>query len=89
MINLSYEQIKEIKVGEVYFESGQHGNIKFTVKEEPTEFECECGAGVQIRWVGSVEGHNDIDYLLTKGAEHYGPSIYTSPAYVGVREIGY
>ena len=85
----SYNELKEMKVGEVYYESSQYGNIKFTVKSAPVETYNEGLQRNQIRWVGAVEGSEDIHFLTTEGLEHYGPRIYDFPAYVGVKEIGY
>ncbi len=43
----------------------------------------------QLVFKGSVEGREDVNFLVTKGLEHYGPKIYKRPAYVGVQNIGF
>ena len=43
----------------------------------------------QLTWIGSVKDGEDIEFLTTKGLEHYGVKIYTFPAYIGVPEVGY
>jgi hypothetical protein len=43
----------------------------------------------QLSWTGIVEGDEDIDFLVTENHMLYTPKIYTFPAYVGVKNIGY
>lgn len=86
-MSLTYEELKNMKIGEVYYESSQYANIKFTVKSKPIEKQNK--DLTQLTWIGSVKDQEDIDYLITKGLEHYGPKIYKFPAYVGVEQWGY
>ncbi len=86
-MRLNYEQLKNLKIGGIYYDSTQRSNIKFTVKTEPIE-EVK-GDLTQISFIGSVKGQDDIRFLMTKGLEHYGPNIYEFPAYVGVKNIGF
>lgn len=88
-MSLRYEELKNMKVGEVFYESSSMCNIKFTVIEEPKEtFD---GEYHQVEWVGRVNDvhYGDVDYLVTKEAMHYGPSIYKFPAYAGVPNYGF
>ena len=86
MLRLNYEDMKNMEVGEVYYESSQYSNIKFTLIEKPVEI---IGEMTQLIFKGSVIGREDINFLVTKGLEHYGPKIYKQPAYVGVQNIGF
>ena len=88
MNQLEYSDLKKMEVGQQFYESGQYGNMLFTVATDPVE--TVDGEYTQLRWEGSVEGEEDnISYLITKEAQHYGPSIYTTPAYIGVPQRGY
>lgn len=86
-MRLTYNELKNMKIGEVYYESSQYSNIKFTVKTNPVEK--ISGDLTQLTWIGSVKDVEDIEFLTTKGLEHYGVKIYTFPAYIGVPEVGY
>lgn len=86
MMRLSYNDMKSMKVGEVYYESSQYNNTKFILIEKPKEI---VGEMTQLVFKGSVEGREDVNFLVTKGLEHYGPKIYKQPAYVGVQNIGF
>lgn len=86
-MSLSYKELNEIKIGDIFYECSQYCNIKFTVKTLPVEI--QNGDLTQLQWIGKVEGEGDINYLITKGLEHYGPKIYKIPAYVGVPQKGF
>lgn len=86
MLRLGYEDMKNMKVGEVYYESNQYSNTKFTIIVKPTEI---IGEMTQLVFKGSVKEREDVNFLVTKGLEHYGPKIYKQPAYVGVQNIGF
>ena len=86
MMRLSYNDMKSMKVGEIYYESSQYCNIKFIIIEKPTEI---LGEMTQLIFKGSVKGREDVNFLVTKGLEHYGLKIYKQPAYVGVQNIGF
>jgi len=87
MTSYSYEQLKKIKIGQQFYESGQRGNILFTVKTTPVE--TTNGEYTQLSWVGSVKGGEDVNYLITKEAQHYSTNIYATPVYIGVPNYGF
>lgn len=86
MMRLSYNDMKSMKVGEIYYESSQYNNTKFILIEKPKEI---IGETTQLIFKGSVKGREDVNFLVTKGLEHYGSKIYKQPAYVGVQNIGF
>ena len=64
-----------MQVGTVFYECEYGMNLKMKVTTKPV-FE-------NNQWKWKAEDHmgNEVDYLLTKGFEHYGPRIYSEPAY--------
>ena len=89
-MRLNYKELKEIKKGDVLFESSSLGNIKFTVVAAPIEVYITSLNAYQLRWFGAVDGENElIEYLATEGMAHYGPSICRTPEYLGVPNRGF
>lgn len=66
-----------LKVGDVFYESDYGINYKMTVTKAPS-FDND-----QWRWEAKNSAGSEVGYLITKGFEHYGPRIYTFPAYTG------
>lgn len=80
-----YNDILGFKAGERYCESCQYGNIWFTVKTDAVE--TDDGEYKKVRFVGVTDDGKEIEYLVTKGFEHYGPQIYDEPAYLSLADI--
>lgn len=63
--------------GDVFYECSMGVNLKFiadnVVKTDQT-----------VRWQGLGRDNEFTDFLVTKGFEHYGPKIYSEPAYVRI-----
>lgn len=85
MKHYRYNDILGFKAGERYCESCQYGNIWFTVKTDAVE--TDDGQHKQVRFVGVTDDGREIEYLITKGFEHYGPQIYDEPAYLSLADI--
>ena len=54
--------------------------IKFTVTEAAVK------VNDQIRWKASSENITETEFLITEGFEHYGPRIYSEPAYGQIKK---
>lgn len=65
-----------LKVGDVFYECAYGNCVKFTVTSDAIV------ENDQIKWKASSENITETDFLITKGYEHYGPKIYSSPAYI-------
>lgn len=65
-----------LEVGTVFYECEYGMNMKMIVTTKP-KFE-----DGKWFWKAKNSAGYEIDYLITEGYEHYGPSIYTEPAYV-------
>jgi len=88
MQRYSYNRIKEMRKDETFWNSSQTGNYEYTVGKEPREVYSESLQKNQLMWTGINTSNGEEDnFLITEGLEHYGPSIYSYPAYVGVDEI--
>lgn len=69
-------------MGNVIWDSSQYGNIELKVLEEPIETFSESLNAHQLKWVCSaIASGEKLEYLITEGLEHYGPSLYNFPAY--------
>jgi len=68
----------ELNIGDVFYECAYGVNHKMIVTSSPT-FNSN-----QLKWKARDSAGNEVEYLITKGCEHYGPRIYTEPAYLGV-----
>jgi hypothetical protein len=65
----------DLNVGDVFYEFAYGENLEMTVVEEVTH---ENG---QYRWIAEDKNGERFNYLITDGYEHYGPKIYSMPAY--------
>jgi hypothetical protein len=65
----------ELKLNDVFFECQYGINLQMKVIKDPT-FD-----GDRWQWRAVDSDGNEVDYLITKGLEHYGPRIYWQPAY--------
>lgn len=71
----SFKEIVAFNVGEQYMECSSYGDISFEVMTKPKVI--KSGKYTQVSFEAvSLDSGEPIDYLLTKGLEHYGPSIY-------------
>lgn len=63
--------------GDIFHECGYGLNFEYVaaniVKTDET-----------VRWQGLGRDNKITDFLVTKGFEHYGPKIYSSPQYVRI-----
>lgn len=67
--------LDELKVGDVFYECEYGTNLRMVVTK-PIIFEND-----QWKWKAIDEDGKEVDYLITKGYEHYGPKLYSYPAY--------
>lgn len=72
---------RDLNVGDTFYECSQLGNLKMTVLTKPIHI------ADQWRWKATAENGVEVDYLITDGFEHYGPSIYDRPIYVMREEL--
>lgn len=89
MKSYSYNEIKNFKINQEFYESSQYCNIKAKVKIAPIETFSEVLKSKQLIFIASVEGSEDIEYLFVEMLMHYSPNLYDYPAYVGVKNIGF
>ena len=81
-MSYKFEDICKFQEGETYYECQSWiGNLMFTLKNDPII------EGDKVRFIGITEDGKEIEYLMTKGFEHYGPRIYDSPQYITIEEI--
>ena len=80
MKKLSYENLKNIKKGDILYECEAGSNIEFEVIEEPTEIYSDSLEQNQLKWVGKTE-KGTVNFLITEKLAHYGPKIYRHPIY--------
>lgn len=64
-----------MQVGTVFYECEYGMNMKLKVTTKPI-FEND-----QWTWTAVDHLGNEVHYLITKGYEHYGPKLYSAPAY--------
>jgi hypothetical protein len=78
----NFDQICKFKVGEEYVESCQMGNLFFVVVTEPVV------EGDQVTFIGRcLKTGRDVDYMINKKYQHYGPQIYKEQQYFTMKEI--
>lgn len=65
----------ELNIGDTFYECYSGINIKMVVETQPL---FEDG---KWKWTAKDHQGNIQDYLIAKGYEHYGPKIYSQPAY--------
>lgn len=82
-MSLSYKDVKNFQIGNIVWNSSPRGNTQLEIITVPVEtFSTELNKH-QLRWEClEVESRKIVKYLLTEGMEHYGPSLYRTPAYV-------
>jgi hypothetical protein len=79
-------EIKNLAVGDVFYECEMFMNVEAKVTEAPTPAG-ELDGKQQWRWKAeNTKTGATIDYLLTEGASHYGPFLYREPQYVRVKD---
>lgn len=66
---------KDIRKGDILWESGQYGSIQFEVLDKPTHI------NGKWEWKARTGKRGIVDYLIVDGYEHYGPRIYRQPVY--------
>lgn len=83
---LGFEEVVELKVGDIIYECEAGTNIGVRVLEVPTITE---EGSRQARWTaevvsdsgGSWKAGETIDYLCTERYMHYGPKLYRHKEY--------
>jgi hypothetical protein len=71
-----FDQVDRFSIhkGDVLFESSQYGSIEVEFIDEPVVD--------GDKWTAQGRAHDrTIDFLVTKGFEHYGPRFYKLPQY--------
>lgn len=82
MSSIPDSEIKNLAVGEVFYECEMFMNVEARVTEAPTPAG-EMEGRQQWRWKAvNTQNGKEIDYLLTEGFSHYGPRLYRKPQYV-------
>lgn len=76
----------EIKNGTVFYESAYGVDIRFTATSDPRKDEIylahETCPRTQWSWEAVNQETGEVtSFLVTEGLEHYGPKIYSKPAY--------
>lgn len=80
-MSFSFKKVCKFKAGEQYWENSQYGCIRFTIKDEPTVTE------EKVSFIGVTPEGEEVEYLLVKGFEHYGPKISNIREYYTTDEI--
>lgn len=88
---MSFEDFKNLQVGDIYYESGYGAVIKATVLSKPQSKEEEIFDDKKeyLTWISSTcyfdkeenkfsEEKKETSYGVTKGLTHYGPQCYKS-----------
>lgn len=65
----------DLKEGDVFYECMYGMCKKFTVTEVSV-------SRYKVEWSGTDEKGAETNFLVTFGYEHYGPTIYSEPAYM-------
>lgn len=89
-MSYSFDEVCNFKAGEQYWENCQSGCIRFTIKDDPAVYENEITKGdfrKQVMFVGVTPEGEEIEYLLTEGLEHYGPTFSDYKEYFTWEEI--
>ena len=88
MTSYSYNKLKDLKVDDVFYDCSSKISVKYIVVREPIETYSDELEKNQLEWFAVVAGEDDGDrFLVTEGLEHYGPSIYSYPAYTNPNEF--
>lgn len=81
-------EIKNLAVGDVFYECEMFMNVEAKVTEAPVSSEGFEGRK-QWRWKAvNTQNGEPISYLMTEGLSHYGPYIYSQPQYASVGADG-
>lgn len=82
MSSIRDEEVKDFKVGDVFYECEYGATIKARVLSEPVKTGEDITGRKQWRWQAENLATGDtIDYLITEGFSHYGPHLYREPIY--------
>ena len=76
----------DIKKGTIFYESAYGQNVQYEALHEPHTVEVvigeDQGPRTQWHWQAKNLATQEItDFTVTAGMEHYGPQIYSEPAY--------
>ena len=71
---MTESEIMNLKINDVFYESGYGIKLEFVVCEEPTVQ--NDGEFSQIVWKAVSSTGEIVPYMVTKGASHYGPIIH-------------
>lgn len=80
MISFDVVHPKDIKKGDILWESNQFVNIQFKVIDNP---KLKDGSW---SWRGKTSKRGIIDFVWNERYSHYGPKIYSQPVYQGNEE---
>ncbi len=77
---------EDIKKGMIFYESAYGENIRFESLDEPSSVDVVIREGElpQTQWhwqAKNCETEEIVDFTITSGMEHYGPKLYSEPAY--------
>jgi len=86
---LTYKELQDMKVGDIYYISTNKVNVRFMVKTLPKESYNKKIRSLQLKWSASVIDDEDLNFLATESVMEYGPFVYEQPASVGVTDIGF
>jgi hypothetical protein len=79
--------VEDIRIGDIHYEYGYGCCIKSEVVTMPTATENQDGTKLW-QWQSKRLSTGDIiDYAVSDKCAHYGPNLYTSEAYTGMRMI--
>lgn len=77
-MDFSTVHARDIKKGDVLWESSSYGNLQFEVLNDPVH------NVDRWEWQARTAQRGTVDYVIVDGYEHYGPRIYRNPVYMGV-----
>ena len=72
---LDYDELKQLKVGDIFAEEEYDWQEILIVSTAPVESKTKSGL-LQLNWVGQIRSSSEfVNFLVTKDLEHYGPNI--------------
>jgi len=77
----SYNDLKNLKINDIIYECFNGTNLRMKVSVLPYEKYSEDLNANQLEWYCIDEDKNEQRYFITEGLTHYGPNIYSYPAY--------
>ena len=72
---LDYDELKQLKIGDIFAEEEYDWQEIFVVVSPPVEVKTKSGM-FQLSWVGQTRNSDGVvTFLVSKDLEHYGPNI--------------